>query len=68
MLALLLSNGAGFIKRDIKRYLDKSRAGLLEEFNGLELIIYPIIISTSIYVLQACFLTANMKFAVNSFY
>jgi hypothetical protein len=44
MLALLPSNGAGFIKRDIERYLHKSRAGLLEEFNGLELIIYPIII------------------------
>ena len=41
---MLPSNGAGFIKRDIERYLHKSRAGLLEEFNGLELIIYPIII------------------------
>jgi hypothetical protein len=25
MLALLPGNGAGFIKRDIERYLDKSR-------------------------------------------
>jgi hypothetical protein len=48
MLALLPCNGAGFIKRDIERYLDKSRDGLLEESNGLELTIYPIIVSTSI--------------------
>jgi hypothetical protein len=47
-----------FINRDIERYLDKGRAGLLEEYNGLELIIYPIILSTSTYffltLLSAC--------------
>lgn len=63
MLALLPYNSAGFIKRDIERYLDKSRAGPLEEFNGLELIIYPIIISTSVYVLQAYSLTTLKIFS-----